>query len=142
MDWAVSVISCLLLLLGFPTLFYCWLVSESASAKRKKEALLAYEVKLRQAQSRLDLLIPSLSSQRELEEYRNEFFQLAHNFPEVRGRIYQGALNAIEKSGGDTTIKKFCLEIGRQFYGGMRPDGKPTIYDEQAMASDIAMRSN
>jgi hypothetical protein len=55
--------------------------------------------------------------------------------------LYQRSLESVQASNGDPAIKALALHIGRISYASSRPDRRPTIYDEQAIANDIAVRS-
>jgi hypothetical protein len=55
--------------------------------------------------------------------------------------LYQRSLESVQASKGDPAIKTLALQIGRLSYASSRPDRRPTIYDEQAIANDIAVRS-
>jgi len=55
--------------------------------------------------------------------------------------LYNCSLEILEESPGQTSLKAFCLEVGRWHYSKHRPGGKVTIYDEQAIQNDISVRS-
>jgi len=61
--------------------------------------------------------------------------------PEQIAWLYQRSLESVRASKGDPTLKALALQIGRISYASSRPDRRPTIYDEQAIANDIAVRS-
>jgi hypothetical protein len=54
--------------------------------------------------------------------------------------LYQRTLEAISMSAGEPALKLLALQVGRIAHGKARPDGRVTVYDEQAMANDIAAR--
>lgn len=54
---------------------------------------------------------------------------------------YNKTLEIIEKNPGNVNAKKLALEVGRWHFGKLR-NGKPTIYDEQAIQNDISVRSS
>jgi hypothetical protein len=54
---------------------------------------------------------------------------------------YEAALRALADSPGDPARRIAALQAGRAHYGGLRPGGTPTIYDEQAVANDISART-
>lgn len=58
-----------------------------------------------------------------------------------RKAAYDAALAEVAASKGDSAKKVAALEAGRRYYGGLRQDGAPTIYDEQAINNDINARS-
>lgn len=53
--------------------------------------------------------------------------------------LYQRALEALRRRGNDPEFKTFVLHVGRLSYAFNRPGRRLTIYDEQALANDIAM---
>jgi hypothetical protein len=55
--------------------------------------------------------------------------------------LYQRSLDAVQSSKGAPTAKELALRLGRLSYAAGRPDKRPTVYDEQAVANDIAMRA-
>jgi hypothetical protein len=55
--------------------------------------------------------------------------------------LYQQSLDVVESSSGTPAAKELALRLGRLSYAAGRPDRRPTIYDEQAVANDIAMRA-
>jgi hypothetical protein len=55
--------------------------------------------------------------------------------------LYQRLLEAVTLSAGDPKIKSLTLRIGRIAHAKGRPNGVPTVYDEQAIANDIAART-
>jgi hypothetical protein len=61
--------------------------------------------------------------------------------PEQIAWLYHRSLESVRASKGDPTLKALALQIGRISYASSRPDRRPTIYDEQAIANDIAVRS-
>jgi hypothetical protein len=52
--------------------------------------------------------------------------------------VYRGCLPLLR---GHPDFKPRLLDLGRAAYGWPRPDGNPTVYDEQAIANDIAAHS-
>ena len=55
--------------------------------------------------------------------------------------LYEVGLGAVSASHGTPLAKTQALGLGRLHYATLRPDGKLTLYDEQALANDIAARS-
>ena len=54
--------------------------------------------------------------------------------------LYERVLEQVQRSPTSPDLAILALEIGRWALGGTRPDGKPTVYDEQAIHNDIAVR--
>lgn len=57
------------------------------------------------------------------------------------GTIYNDVLEILASNPDKIHLKPLCLEIGRKHYSALRPDKRPTIYDEQAIQNDILVRS-
>lgn len=57
------------------------------------------------------------------------------------GDIYKAALDILSQHPDQIPLKQYALEVGRWHYAIQRPDRKVTIYDEQAIQNDIAVRS-
>ena len=55
--------------------------------------------------------------------------------------VYGAALEVLSQHPDQIPLKQYALEVGRWHYGIQRPDRKVTIYDEQAINNDIAVRS-
>lgn len=55
--------------------------------------------------------------------------------------LYQQSLEVVQSSKGAPAAKELALRLGRLSYAAGRPDRRPTVYDEQAVANDIAMRA-
>ena len=53
---------------------------------------------------------------------------------------YDATLVAVEKTNGSPPAKRVALEVGRLHFGTLRPDRRPTIYDENAIQNDIQTR--
>jgi hypothetical protein len=53
--------------------------------------------------------------------------------------IYRRALELLRQRSDDSAFRAFVLHVGRLSYSAGRPDKRPTVYDEQAIANDIAM---
>ncbi|MEO8379816.1 MAG: hypothetical protein ABI779_09160 [Acidobacteriota bacterium] len=53
--------------------------------------------------------------------------------------LYRRALEQVRATAGAPPFKAIALRIGRIRYGAARPDRRPTLYDEQAIANDIGM---
>ncbi|HET6883516.1 MAG TPA: hypothetical protein VFI31_25415 [Pirellulales bacterium] len=62
-------------------------------------------------------------------------------FPQIGGEIYGSALDLLSNNPKSPIAKQLVLDIGRWHYGKSRPDGRPTVYDEQAIQNDILVRS-
>ncbi|MDQ3282628.1 MAG: hypothetical protein M3Q69_14600 [Acidobacteriota bacterium] len=54
--------------------------------------------------------------------------------------LYDRVLDAVQRSDGAPDMKALAVRIGRRVYSFHRADRVPTIYDEQAIANDIAAR--
>jgi hypothetical protein len=57
------------------------------------------------------------------------------------GEVYEAALDVLSQYPDQIPLKQYALEVGRWHYGIQRPNGKVTIYDEQAIQNDIVVRS-
>lgn len=55
--------------------------------------------------------------------------------------FYRRTLEALRLRSADPKFKTFALQVGRLSYAFSRPRRNPTVYDEQAIANDIAMNS-
>lgn len=60
------------------------------------------------------------------------------NVATVAEGVYNDALNLLK---GNSAAKPYVLSIGRSAYAARRPEGKLTIYDEQAIMNDISAHS-
>ncbi len=60
---------------------------------------------------------------------------------EQRERAYHEALAALAKDSQNSSLRTAALAAGRAHYGGTRPDGRLTIYDEQAITNDLVAHS-
>jgi len=54
--------------------------------------------------------------------------------------LYDRVLDALQQKSSAAPLKTLALTVGRLAYAAGRPDRKPTIYDEQAIANDILAR--
>jgi len=54
--------------------------------------------------------------------------------------LYARALETVQSSNSTSPARTFALRIGRMRYSRSRPNRVPTVYDEQAIANDIAAR--
>lgn len=54
--------------------------------------------------------------------------------------LYARTLDLVRATKGDTSAKALALYVGRYSYASARPDRTLTLYDEQAIANDIAVR--
>jgi hypothetical protein len=52
--------------------------------------------------------------------------------------VYKDALTLLK---GNPEAKPYVLSVGRSAYAARRPEGKLTIYDEQALMNDISAHS-
>lgn len=52
--------------------------------------------------------------------------------------LYDQSLAAVRTHRGDPALKAAALAVGRISYSAGRPNRQPTVYDEQAIANDIA----
>ncbi|MDZ8064709.1 MAG: hypothetical protein RMY64_03570 [Nostoc sp. DedQUE08] len=68
----------------------------------------------------------------------NKIILAGNNLSQI---AYTKALEILEKNPDNITAKKFVLDVGRWHFGKLR-SGKVTIYDEQAIQNDIAVRSS
>ena len=57
------------------------------------------------------------------------------------GTLYQVALGIVQDHPEDSNVRVLALGFGRLSHGSNRPDGRPTIYDEQAIQNDIQART-
>src|SRR6185503_18136353 len=64
---------------------------------------------------------------------------LSESSPDEADWLYRCALEKVRTSSGDPVDKVIALHVGRLRYAAARSDRNPTIYDEQAIANDIAM---
>ena len=55
--------------------------------------------------------------------------------------IYDAALEVLSQHPDQISLKQYALEVGRWHHSIQRLDRKVTIYDEQAINNDIAVRS-
>ncbi|MCA9220030.1 MAG: hypothetical protein KDA71_06860 [Planctomycetales bacterium] len=95
-----------------------------AAAKDAAERLIA----------RLVSAIQSEHSNRELHE---QLLAVAGHSSAIAARVYSLALQCVEASRGGSAARQFALSAGRLAYGLKRKRGRPTVYDEQAIANDI-----
>lgn len=65
---------------------------------------------------------------------------LALSSPREVQWLYARALENVRERKGAPSSKALALFIGRHSYSATRPDRAPTLYDEQAIANDIAAR--
>jgi hypothetical protein len=56
--------------------------------------------------------------------------------------LYARTLDAVGQNSGSPHIRAVALHFGRLSYAFDRPGRKPTVYDEQAIANDIAVRAS
>lgn len=54
---------------------------------------------------------------------------------------YESSLKILEANPNSQEAKVLVLDLGRLHYSILRPNKKPTIYDEQAIQNDILVRS-
>lgn len=55
--------------------------------------------------------------------------------------LYDKTLDAVTTLRGAPAVKSVALSVGRSYYAALRPDKQLTLYDEQAIANDIAVRA-
>jgi hypothetical protein len=55
--------------------------------------------------------------------------------------FYNTALHILALHPEELSLKQYVLNVGRWYYSILRPDGKITIYDEQAIQNDIIVRT-
>lgn len=58
-----------------------------------------------------------------------------------RRAAYESALAELADDPGNRGLRITALELGRLYYGGLRREGQPTIYDEQAISNDLSASS-
>jgi hypothetical protein len=58
------------------------------------------------------------------------------------GVFYTRALEIVAEYPESSPARQFALEVGRWHYSRGREEGRPTIYDEQAIQNDIMVRSS
>jgi hypothetical protein len=66
---------------------------------------------------------------------------LATSTAEEARWLYERTLAAVRTHRAEPAVKAVALTIGRLVYSINRPNREPTIYDEQAIANDIAAQS-
>jgi len=54
--------------------------------------------------------------------------------------FYERVLEQVQRSPDSSNSAILALEVGRWHLGATRPDGKVTVYDEQAIQNDIVVR--
>lgn len=64
---------------------------------------------------------------------------LTNGGPAEADWFYRRTLEALRYRSSDPAFKAFALHVGRLSYAFSRPGRRPTVYDEQAIANDIAM---
>lgn len=96
--------------------------------------------RLKMARERLPVLAGKLEQSPDCGASQKELTQICQAFPQFSRQIYDLALRAVAASGGSVASKTFALNIGRISYSAGRPEGAPTIYDEQAILNDIRVR--
>lgn len=76
---------------------------------------------------------------------REQILLLIHLVSEIgqaeTQELYNTSLKILEANSSSQEAKTLVLDVGRLHYGFLRPDKKPTIYDEQAIQNDIIVRS-
>jgi hypothetical protein len=55
--------------------------------------------------------------------------------------FYDTALGILALYPEELSLKPYVLDVGRWYYSILRPDGRITIYDEQAIQNDIIART-
>ncbi|MDB4654254.1 hypothetical protein OAE40_00600 [Rubripirellula sp.] len=73
-------------------------------------------------------------------DIQDRVYEFVRANPQFRGTAYKHSLQAVQASRGSPESKSFALEMGRFVHGSSRPEGGPTIYDEQAIQNDIQAR--
>lgn len=87
------------------------------------------------------LLQTEIQGQRNLQAFTNAAERLLATGTSMDAVwLYGCLLDAVQQTGGDPNVKAAAVRIGRLAYSAARPDRRPTIYDEQAIANDIAAR--
>jgi hypothetical protein len=75
----------------------------------------------------------------------NQFWAFVSRIPQWfginHGYVYGRALKLLSSDSGPTT-KQFVLQVARWHHAKLRPDGKLTIYDEQAIQTHIDILAN
>ncbi len=55
--------------------------------------------------------------------------------------FYDTALGILALHPEELSLKQYVLDVGRWYYSILRPDGRITVYDEQAIQNDIIVRT-
>jgi hypothetical protein len=77
-----------------------------------------------------------------LAEVKGLFAQLKlTGYAVIARTTYSSLLSCLARQPGNTELRVYVLEMGRLAYGMSRPEGVPTLYDEQAVQNDILVRT-
>lgn len=116
-------------------------IQENLEAKERQQRGWQQQASRHQiAESRLPVLFQMLASAPDNATATAEIMQHLRACPSLASNSYQAALNIVQQTNGAPAAKILALELGRLFFASNRPDGNPTIYDEQAINNDIKMR--
>jgi hypothetical protein len=87
------------------------------------------------------MLRQAVVDSRKLELFKRIAVQvLVSSLPAEARWIYDRALELVRAHSGVAASKDLALFIGRHAYAAARADRRPTLYDEQAIANDIAVQ--
>ncbi|AMV35635.1 hypothetical protein VN12_26320 [Pirellula sp. SH-Sr6A] len=111
-------------------------------SKKSSEASADEARRLKMARERLPVLAAKLEQSPDCELSQKELIQICQAFPQFARPVYDLALKAVAASGGSVAAKTFALNVGRASYSVGRPEGAPTVYDEQAILNDIRVRES
>jgi hypothetical protein len=92
--------------------------------------------------SAIHSLLSAHPAQREVHGMLAHFVQLLPRVSQTQtGWFYQRALDLVKESPQVAEVVTLALEVGRWHCRSSRPDGKVTLYDEQMLRNDIAVRT-
>jgi len=99
----------------------------------------------RQRSNTLRLLSDSLFKEFKNQPIREQILSLIHLVSGITQAetqdLYNTSLKVLEANSSSQEAKMLVLDLGRLHYSVLRPDKKPTIYDEQAIQNDIIVRA-
>lgn len=91
------------------------------------------------------LLSDSLFKEFKNQPIREQILSLIHSASGITQAetedLYKTSLKILEANSSSQEAKTLVLDLGRLHYSILRPNKKPTIYDEQAIQNDIIVRS-
>jgi len=92
------------------------------------------------ARSKLSRLLKELEGNPTDLSTHTAVYGFVRTFPHLANDAYQAALVLLENE-AEPSLRVFTLELGRLAYGVQRPEGVPTVYDENAINNDILART-